>query len=712
MAQEQGELKKNLNGFDVYAICTGAMFSSGFFLLPGLAFARTGTSVVLAYFLAGLLALPAMLSKAELATAMPRAGGDYFYLDRCFGPLIGTVGGLGVWASMVLKTAFAFVGIGVYLSLLVEVDSTILSLGLVTVFLVLNLVGAKEAGFVQRGLVVVLLAIMSLFVGEGLWISVTQEAQKQPTEFLNAGVAGLMSTVGLVFVSYAGLTKVASVAEEVKDPDRNIPLGMGLSLITSIVVYSLGAYVLVALLEPASLARPDLTPVASAVGQVFTWLPEPYGLILVVTASFGAFASTGNAALFASSRYLLALGRDHRVPPAFAQVNRMGTPTLALLLSAGAVVLSLLALNVENVAKLASAFQLMIFAMINLTLIVMRESQIHSYSPGFRCPWYPALPLLGFVSPFFLIAEMGHTAILFSFGLVLAGVGWYFLYARNKTAESSSGAIYYLFANLLGKHREAMRRLHEGLEGEVEQDGLDLELLAIIGERGLREQDPYDEVVARALILEMNPAEEYEQIAGAVARQVVERVEFSEQDLTQSLLTAQVIQPQKQGVALRYVSLENFEHPQLVLVRCGGICPSPGDDNQPCGIVFLISSKADPGEHLRLLTHLALRVEREGFREEWLGAVEPQQLLETLLHMQRFLSVPLDPDGQAAELIGCQVRDLDLPESALLAAVRRKGEVLFPRGDTLLAAWDRVTVVGTEESIEFLTDQWFEESPT
>ena len=88
-------LKKDLGLFDVYVISTGAMISSGFFLLPGLAAAKAGPSVVLAYAIAGILILPAMFSIAELSTAMPRSGGTYYFLDRALGPMVGTVGG---WA--------------------------------------------------------------------------------------------------------------------------------------------------------------------------------------------------------------------------------------------------------------------------------------------------------------------------------------------------------------------------------------------------------------------------------------------------------------------------------------------------------------------------------------------------------------------------------------------------------------------------------------
>ena len=105
-------LKKDLGLVDVFAIAAGAMISSGLFVLPGIAFQKAGPAMILSYVLAGLLVIPAMLSKAELATAMPKAGGSYFFVERSLGPLLGTVAGLLSWFSLALKAAFALVGIG------------------------------------------------------------------------------------------------------------------------------------------------------------------------------------------------------------------------------------------------------------------------------------------------------------------------------------------------------------------------------------------------------------------------------------------------------------------------------------------------------------------------------------------------------------------------------------------------------------------------
>ena len=112
----------------VFTISIGAMIGSGIFVLPGLAAEITGPSVMLAFLLAGVVVLPAALSKSEMATAMPEAGGTYLYIDRAMGPLMGTVAGFGVWFALVFKAAFALAGLGGYLALLTNVDVKLVSL--------------------------------------------------------------------------------------------------------------------------------------------------------------------------------------------------------------------------------------------------------------------------------------------------------------------------------------------------------------------------------------------------------------------------------------------------------------------------------------------------------------------------------------------------------------------------------------------------------
>ena len=159
-------LKKELTLLDIFCVATGAMISSGLFILPGLAFAKAGPAVILSYILAGLLCIPALLSKAELVTAMPKAGGDYFYIMRGFGPLLGTLAGFSAWFSLSLKGAFALIGMGAYLKILTHMPLHIIALICCLFFILLNLIGIKEAGRFQVFLVLGLLAILLNYV---LW---------------------------------------------------------------------------------------------------------------------------------------------------------------------------------------------------------------------------------------------------------------------------------------------------------------------------------------------------------------------------------------------------------------------------------------------------------------------------------------------------------------------------------------------------------------
>ena len=161
-------LKKVLGPFSVFAIATGTTLSAGFFLLPGLAFAGAGPAVILSYLIAGLLLVPAMLCIVELGTAMPRAGGAYFYLDRSLGPLAGTIGGMGTWLALTLKTAFALVGMGYYLQILFPgAPPDIIAISLAVLFGIMNYWGSGKTGKLQIILVIGLLAILSWFIGWG-----------------------------------------------------------------------------------------------------------------------------------------------------------------------------------------------------------------------------------------------------------------------------------------------------------------------------------------------------------------------------------------------------------------------------------------------------------------------------------------------------------------------------------------------------------------
>lgn len=698
------KLKKNLTLFDVYAISTGAMFSSGFFLLPGIAAAEAGPSVVLAYLLAGVLILPGMFSMAELSTAMPRAGGSYYFLDRSLGPLAGTIGGLGTWLALVLKSAFALIGMGAYLVFFVDMPIKPLAVALTVAFALLNIVGAKETSGLQRFFVITLLSVLAFFVAQGLFevfaLDVGQIHAEQFTPFMPFGTDGLLATIGLVFVSYAGLTKVASVAEEVRNPDRNIPLGMILSLATATFVYVVGVYIMVAVLDPDVL-HADLTPVATAAEVFFDWIPSPIGLMLIVIAAIAAFASTGNAGILSASRYPLAMGRDHLVSRRLASVGRFGTPVPAIVLTAALMIFSIIALDVESVAKLASAFQLLIFGFVSFAVIVMRESRIPSYVPGYRSPLYPWMQVVGMAASLFLIAEMGLLSMTLTLGLVLVGLGWYFYYVRNNQDVVREGAIYHLFARL----------------GQRRFEGLDSELRTILKEKGLADEAPFEQLVTNAIVIDLEEEHAFEDIVRQVSARLAEDLPFSKDRLAEGFVEGHQYgaTPVARGVALPHQRLPGIANARLVMVRCRPGLRIQRDDADAAlhdpddlihAIFFLASPEAHPGRHLRVLANIAGRIDEAQFMAEWLQAANEQELKEVLLRNDRYLSLVLSPENQTASLIGQALMHIQWPPGILVALIHRAGQIIVPSGKTVLEAGDRITILGDPESIRQLYEEY------
>lgn len=423
------ELERNLGLPSVLAISIGAMIGSGIFILPALALKIAGPAVILAYLLAGLLVVPAALSKSEMATAMPEAGGTYIYIERGMGPLLGTIAGVGTWFSLSFKSALALVGGVPYLLLLFDLPLQPVALGIAIVLILVNVLGAKQTGRLQLAIVVVMLAALGWFAAG----SAPAVQSANYADFFGKGVGGLLAATGVVFVSYAGVTKIASVAEEIEDPGRNIPLGILGSLAFTTVLYVAVVAVLVGGTNPGSIAG-SLTPVADAAE---TTLGQA-GVVAVIVAAILALVSTANAGILSSSRYPFAMSRDKLVPSSLSSVNdRFGTPVPAITLTGGVLLVLIAFVPLLDIAKLASAFQIMVFALINVAVVAFREGSVE-YEPEFTSPLYPWMQGFGAIAGLFLLTQMGTLPLVGSALITLASGAWYFFYVQSRVSREGA----------------------------------------------------------------------------------------------------------------------------------------------------------------------------------------------------------------------------------------------------------------------------------
>ncbi|MBU4561566.1 amino acid permease, partial [bacterium] len=591
---------------------------SGLFILPAIAFVKTGPALFLSYILASFLAVPTVLSKAELVTAMPKAGGDYFYISRSMGSVAGVIGGLSSWFSLGLKGAFALIGMAAYVELVLPIPIKPLALSFCFLFIILNFLGIKEAAKWQVTMVLGLFAALLFYVSFG-FPSIHIEKY---VPFAPFGLGSIFATAGLVFISYGGLVKVASIAEEIKNPGRNIPLGMILSLIIVGIFYGLVVFVTAGLLPadllPADQLKLSLTPISDA-AKVFS---GGAGVTIMAVAALLAFATTANASIMSSSRYPLAMSRDRLLPAFFERINaKFKTPHYAIFFTGAVMSLAIWFLKLEFLVKIASALLILLYILANVAVIIMRESKIQSYRPKFRSPLYPGIQIAGILGCGFLLVEMGGLVLSFSALFIAAGLVWYLIYARAKVERRS--ALMHVIQRITAK--------------EIAGTTLQSELKEILIERDEIIEDRFDHLIKNCEILDIDYTISAEEIFRKVVDTLSQRIGIDEKTLFDLFMererqTSTVIAP---GLAIPHVIVKGVQKFDILLVRCkeGIIFP---DIPQPVHTMFvLVGSPDERNFYLRALAAIAQIAQDKDFDKNWLKARNIEELRDIILLAER-----------------------------------------------------------------------------
>ncbi|MCD6328068.1 amino acid permease [bacterium] len=609
----QSSMKRDLGLFGVFAIATGCMISSGLFVLPGIAFEASGPAVILAYALASILVIPSLLSKAELATAMPKAGGSYFFIERSMGPLAGMLAGFAGWLSLTLKSAFALLGIGAFAALIYP-DITSLQVKLIAItccvfFTVLNLISIESVGRTQIVLVVILLALLLLYIGEG----VGKVDVQRFADFMPKGFGSILATAGLVFVSFGGLTKIASIAEEVRNPGRNIPLGMFIAFFVVSGLYIVVVFITVGLVPAESLGG-SLTPISLGAGLSM----GRAGIVALAVAAILAFITTANSGIASASRSPMAMSRDGLLPKFLQKMSPgRGIPYVSVILTSGFMVMVIAFLSIEDLIKTASTMKLILFALVNVSVIVMRESKIQSYRPVFRSPFYPWIQGAAIAIYGFLIFEMGALPMIISGIFGLLALGWYAIYCRATTKRQS--ALVHLVRRITSK--------------ELVNGSLESELREIVYERDEIVEDRFDKLIQNSEIFDIKEAISSHKMLSMVAGALAPRFGLPEADLLKMFLereheSSTVV---GQGIAIPHVVIEGDHLFDIVLVRCKpGITFSMGPSNVHTAFV-MVGSRDERNYHLRALMAIAQITQEPGFHKRWLEAKSASQLRNFIL---------------------------------------------------------------------------------
>jgi amino acid transporter/mannitol/fructose-specific phosphotransferase system IIA component (Ntr-type) len=612
------KLKKQLSLLDVFSIATGAMISSGLFILPAIAFSRAGPGVILSYFFASVLVLPSVLSKAELVTAMPRAGGTYFFVERSLGSICGLFSGLAGWFSLALKSAFAVVGMAVLIEVVVQKGfGTALGAwhlkGIAVVccifFSVLNIVSVKHTSRFQVLLVLLLLAILTVFVFKG-----SGEVDSGRLEgFLSQGWLTVLATSGLVFVSFGGLTKVAGIAEEIRNPGRNVPAGMILAWLVVTVLYVAVIIIIVGVTDGGELSGSYL-PVSLAASTFM----GTAGYVLLALAAIAAFVTTANGGILAASRSPMAMSRDELLPAYLGRVNeRFRTPHVSILLTGGFMIAAIVLLDIESLVKTASTLKIILFILTNVSVIIMRESKIQSYRPKFKSPFYPYAHIFAVVVYSALIIDMGMIPLAVSVCFFGLSAVWFLLYVSKRVTRASA----------------AMHIVERVTDRELKTVTLENELRDILLERDEVIEDRFDKLIRRCEILDAQGRRSAKEIFREVSRLLEGRLDTNEYVLFEKFLHREaeggtVVQP---GFAIPHIIVEGEHKFEILLVRAveGIDFPHAAD---PVKIMFVLAGSGDERNyHLRALMAIAQIAQEKDFEQRWLSARDTEGIRNLIL---------------------------------------------------------------------------------
>lgn len=595
----------------MFSLATGAMISSGIFILPSMAFGLCGPSVSIAYVLAGLLALLGIQSIIELSTAMPKAGGDYFFVNRSLGPLFGTFSGVLGWIALSLKSAFAVFGISEVLFILFDFPVLITGAIIIAIFVILNSIGAKEAAIFQFVLVFFLISILIFFIVTGIpKVNLTHF-----TPFFS-GIDNIIYASAFVFISFGGLLKIANVAEEVKNPGKNIPLGITASIICATVLYALSVFVITGVLEPEVFINSG-EPVADA-ARIAMGNP---GFIIVTIGAVLAFVTTANAGIMAASRYPLSMGRDGLIPPIFSKVNKKGMPFLSIAFTGIIMFLSLL-FPLEVLVKIASTVILTSYIMTNLSVIVFRESHLVNYRPIYKTKFYPWVQIFCILIFSYFIYRLGSKSAGISILFVFLSLFVYLFYGKKR--YEGEAAVLHVIRRITddgiteGMLENELRQIVISRDGIIQREFEDLVKVADIF-------DIDERITFSELLRKVSPV--INQQCGLETEEIIHRFKERE-DLMTTVLTPYIAVP--------HIITDEKSAMFLVIARCKkGIEFS--DEGNSIKAVFLFGGPlAERNLHIKVLSGIAEKVSENGFAEKWETAKGKTELKEI------FISKPND----------------------------------------------------------------------
>jgi APA family basic amino acid/polyamine antiporter len=419
------QLKRTLNLLDATSIGIGAIIGAGIFVVLGIAIGYAGPAVIISIIIAGIVASFTAFSFAELGSAIPKEGGAYAYAYDLISPSVAFVTGcLWLFAQIVAGAAISIGFASYFVNIFPIFPLKIVAVVAALTLTCLNIIGIKQSTTINNILVITKIAVLGLFIGFGIF----QFNPQNYSQFSPNGLFGILQGAGFIFFAYLGYGRIAMLGEEVKNPEKNLPLAILIALVVSVVLYVLTGLTATGLQNYTILAQSG-SPIATAAKATGNFT-------LVGAVSVGALIATASVLLtnlIGTSRVAFAMARNRQLPKSISRISsKFGTPYISVLAMGALLAILAFSLDLIQTVAITSFAILLTHMLVNLSAIRLRQ-KIH-VSTKFKVPLYPLIPTLGVISCIILMFSLPQQSWIVAAIVVSAST---VLYIIKKKADRS-----------------------------------------------------------------------------------------------------------------------------------------------------------------------------------------------------------------------------------------------------------------------------------
>ncbi|HEU4823681.1 MAG TPA: amino acid permease [Nitrososphaeraceae archaeon] len=408
----QHKLVRSLGLLDIIMIGIAAMIAGAIFILIGPAINLAGGAVIIAFAINGIITLFTAMGYAELGSAMPEAGGGYLWVREGLPRPNAFISGWMAWLAHIVAGSLYAVGFASFLTSLLEMLGLVVTeplLGIfpieklmavacVAAFTYINIKGTSETGKTGNIVTFIQLGTIGALIVAGFWsMYLHPNWSSNFADFMPNGIGGLVAAMGLTFIAFEGYEVIVQTGEEVKNPKKNIPRAIFISLGLVVSLYCLVAFVCIAGIFPEGkpawqfIGENQELGVMKAAESLL-----PFGVFIVLAGGIVSSLAGLNATTFSSARVAFAMGRHYNLPHILSSIHdKNKTPHVAIAISGVIMAIMAFSLPLDQIAVAAGVIFLLLFTQVNISVITIRKMHGNRLDYGFKTPLFPAIPIIG-----------------------------------------------------------------------------------------------------------------------------------------------------------------------------------------------------------------------------------------------------------------------------------------------------------------------------